>query len=68
MLLSLIATTQKVIRLDEIKIVGDVERPTVSFVIARAPFDFLDGSVPSEKKNLIGEIADTVKSDIFEVR
>ncbi len=58
----------RVISLGEIRIVGDVERPTVSFVIPRAQFDFLDAKWFLDKKNWLPEITESVKSDIFKVQ
>ena len=60
-------TPPKVISLGEIRIQGDVERPMVSFVIPRAPMDFLDSKGFLDKKNWIEEITESLKSDIFKV-
>ena len=58
----------KVISLGEIRILGDVERPTVSFVIPRAQLDFLDARGFLDKKNWVIEINESVSSDIFKVQ
>jgi hypothetical protein len=58
----------RVIELGEIRIYGDVERPTVSFVIPRAQLDFLDEKGFLDKKNWVLEITESVKSDIFKVQ
>ncbi|MEI6791367.1 MAG: hypothetical protein WCK42_09330 [Myxococcaceae bacterium] len=52
----------KTISLGEIRIQGDTEHPTINFLIPRIRIDFLD------KKDIIQEIAQPVKSDIFEVK
>ena len=52
----------KTISLGEIRIQGDTEHPTINFLIPRVRIDFLD------KKDIIQEIAQPVKSDIFEVK
>ncbi len=59
---------RKVISLGEIKVWGDVERPSISFLIPRAKLDFLDGREILSKENLLREIEESVKSDIFEVQ
>jgi hypothetical protein len=59
---------RKVISLGEIRIWGDVERPSISFLIPRSKLDFLDGRELLSKENLLREIEESVKSDIFEVQ
>lgn len=61
-------TPPRVIDLGEIRIQGDVERPTVSFVIPRAQLDFLGTKGFIEKKKWMSGITESVKSDIFKVR
>lgn len=55
-------TLPKTISLGEMRIQGDTEHPTINFLIPRIRIDFLD------KKDIIQEIAQPVKSDIFEVK
>lgn len=59
---------RKVISLGEIHIQGEVERPTVTFVIPRARFDFLNKIELSDKKNWKSEITESLKNDIFQVK
>lgn len=58
----------RIIDLGEIRIQGDLERPTVSFVIPRAGIDFWDAQGFFDKKNWVLEITESVKNDIFKVR
>ncbi|MES2503553.1 MAG: hypothetical protein V4534_01615 [Myxococcota bacterium] len=58
----------KVISLGEIRIQGDVDRPTINFLIPRAKFDFLDMSDFLVKENLVQKISEAVNEDVFVVK
>lgn len=58
----------RVIALGEIKIQGDVDKPSVSFIIPRARFDFFDTKGFLDKRNSAFETTESVKNRTFKTQ